>query len=60
MKTYGRVEVWIHVFLTSALVGGELSDSTPATLQAVKEPRIALDMESMWAPEPAFSTCRGE
>jgi hypothetical protein len=27
MKTYGGVDVWIHVFLTSALVGGELSTS---------------------------------
>jgi hypothetical protein len=27
MKTYGGVDVWVHVFLTSALVGGELSAS---------------------------------
>jgi hypothetical protein len=27
MKTYGEVDVQIHVFLTSALVGGELSAS---------------------------------
>jgi hypothetical protein len=25
MKTYGRVTIWIHVFLTSALDGGEWS-----------------------------------
>jgi hypothetical protein len=29
MKTYGGVDVWIHVFLTSALVGGEWSASRP-------------------------------
>jgi hypothetical protein len=29
MKAYGGVEVKIHVFLTSALVGGEWSDSRP-------------------------------
>jgi hypothetical protein len=29
MKTYGRVDVYIHVFLTSALVGGEWSASRP-------------------------------
>jgi hypothetical protein len=23
MKTYGGVDLWMHVFLTSALVGGE-------------------------------------
>jgi hypothetical protein len=29
MKTYGGVHVQIHVFLTSALVGGEWSASRP-------------------------------
>jgi hypothetical protein len=29
MKTYGGVDVYIHVFLTSALVGGEWSASGP-------------------------------
>jgi hypothetical protein len=29
MKTYGGVHVWIHVFLISALVGGEWSASRP-------------------------------
>jgi hypothetical protein len=29
MKTYGGVDLQIHVFLTSALVGGEWSESQP-------------------------------
>jgi hypothetical protein len=29
MEAYGRMDVEIHVFLTSALVGGEWSDSRP-------------------------------
>jgi hypothetical protein len=29
MKTYGGLDVYIRVFLTSALVGGEWSDSRP-------------------------------
>jgi hypothetical protein len=29
MKAYGGVDVWIHVFLTSALVGGEWTTSRP-------------------------------
>jgi hypothetical protein len=29
MKAYGRVDVQIHIFLTSALVGGEWSASRP-------------------------------
>jgi hypothetical protein len=30
MKTYGGVDVYIHVFFTSALVGGEWSASRPS------------------------------
>jgi hypothetical protein len=29
MKAYGGVHVYIHIFLTSELVGGELSASCP-------------------------------
>jgi hypothetical protein len=29
MKAYGGVDVWIHIFLTTALVGGEWSASRP-------------------------------
>jgi hypothetical protein len=29
MKTYKGVDIWIHVFYTSALVGGEWSASLP-------------------------------
>jgi hypothetical protein len=29
MKTYGGVDVYIHIFLTSVLVGGEWSTSRP-------------------------------
>jgi hypothetical protein len=29
MKMHGRVDVWIHIFLTLVLVGRELSASRP-------------------------------
>jgi hypothetical protein len=29
MKAYGGVDVWIHIFLTSALDGGQRSTSRP-------------------------------
>jgi hypothetical protein len=29
MKAYGRVDVYVHIFLTSTLVGGEWSVSRP-------------------------------
>jgi hypothetical protein len=30
MKAYGGVDVYIHIFLTSALAGGEWSASRPS------------------------------
>jgi hypothetical protein len=32
MKAYGGVDLWIHVFLSSALVGGEWSASRPGCI----------------------------
>jgi hypothetical protein len=36
MKAYGGVDVYTHVFLTSALVGGECSASRPGRFTSVK------------------------
>jgi hypothetical protein len=38
MKTYGGVDVQIHIFLTSALVGGEWSASLRCRFTPGKEP----------------------
>jgi hypothetical protein len=38
MKAYGGIDVQIHIFLTSALIGGEWSASRPAALPPGKEP----------------------
>jgi hypothetical protein len=45
MKAYGGVDMWIHVFLTSALVGGECSASRPGPFLYLrgKSPRYPLD-----------------
>jgi hypothetical protein len=40
MKTYGGVDVYIHIFLTSALAGGEWSASRPGRWV---DPRAGLD-----------------
>jgi hypothetical protein len=40
MKTYGEVDVYIHIFLTSALVGGEWSASRPCRFIPEKEPPV--------------------
>jgi hypothetical protein len=42
MKAYGKVDVHIHIFLTSALVGGEWSASRPYRFTPGKEPRYPL------------------
>jgi hypothetical protein len=34
MKTYGEVDIHIHIFLTSALAGGEWSASRPGRFTA--------------------------
>jgi hypothetical protein len=34
MKAYGGVDVYIHIFLTSPLAGGEWSDSRPGRFTA--------------------------
>jgi hypothetical protein len=40
MKTYGGVNVYIQVFLTLELVGGEWSASRPAALTLEKGPTV--------------------
>jgi hypothetical protein len=55
MKTYRGVDVYIHIFLTSALVGGEWSASrpcrfTPGThfIGRWVDPRAGLDNMEKW------------
>jgi hypothetical protein len=36
MKAYGGVDIWIHIFFTSALVGGEWPDSRPCCFTPVE------------------------
>jgi hypothetical protein len=55
MKLYVGVDVKIHVFLTSALVGGEWSASPSG-----KEPLLPIGHEAEWAPEPVWMTHGGE
>jgi hypothetical protein len=55
MKAYGGVDMYIHIFLTSALVGGEWSASrlgrfTPGThwIGGFVGPRASLDDVEKW------------
>jgi hypothetical protein len=42
MNAYGKLDVWIHVFLTAAIVGGEWSASRPGRFTAGKEPLVRI------------------
>jgi hypothetical protein len=54
------VDVWIHVFLTLALVGGEWSDSRPGRFNS-GERAPGTHYGGGWvAPEPVCRTCRRE
>jgi len=42
VKAYGGMEVWLHVFLTSALDGDEWSASRPSRFTPGKEPPVPI------------------
>jgi hypothetical protein len=42
MKAYGEVDVYIHIFLTSALVVGEWPASRPGRFSPEKEPAVPI------------------
>jgi hypothetical protein len=58
MKAYGRVDVQIHIFFTSALVGGEWSASRPGTFTPGKEPPGPIGKEVGWIAEPVWTWSR--
>jgi hypothetical protein len=48
MKMYGGVHVYIHIILTSALIGGELSTSRPCRfIPEERAPRYPLDPKTV-------------
>jgi hypothetical protein len=60
MKAYGGLDVQIHIFLTSALVGGSVQLHVPVALPPGKEPPVFIGQEAGWAPEPVWTTWRRE
>jgi hypothetical protein len=52
MKTYGGVDVWVHIFLTSTLDGGKWSASCPGKFTPKDKAPLPIGQEAAWAPEP--------
>jgi hypothetical protein len=59
MKTYGGVDIQIHVFLISALVVREWSASHPRNFTPGKDPSAPTEQEIGWVPELVW-TWKGE
>jgi hypothetical protein len=51
MKSYGGMEVYIHLFLILAVVGGQWSDSRPSCLNHGERLQVYIEGETGWAPE---------
>jgi hypothetical protein len=60
MKTYGGVDIWIHVFLTSALVVCEWSDSRFGRFTPGERAPVPIGWEFGCASEPVWTTWRRE
>jgi hypothetical protein len=60
METNWGVDVWIHIFLTSALVGGERSASGPGRFTPEEEPQVPIVQEAGWAPEQVWTIWRSQ
>jgi hypothetical protein len=58
MKLYVGVEVYIHVFLTLALVGSECH--APVAVLPGKDAPVPIVQKDWWAPEPVWIIWRSE
>ena len=49
------VEVWLHVFLTSALVGGWWSTTRSGRSASGDQKPVATEKEAGWVPQPVWA-----
>jgi hypothetical protein len=50
MKAYGKVDIYIHIFLTSALAGDQWLASRPSRFTPGKEPPVPIGYEGWGDP----------
>jgi hypothetical protein len=60
MKAYGVVDVYIHIFLTSALAGGEWSASRPCRFTPGNRTPGTLQIGGWVDPRAGIETWRSE
>jgi hypothetical protein len=60
IETYGRVDVYIHIFLTSALIGCEWSASRPGRFTTGESALGNIVLKAGWAPEWVWTKWRRE
>jgi hypothetical protein len=61
MKAYGGTDVQIHIFLTSALAGGEWSASYSGRFTpGERTPPVPIGQEFGWTPESVWTMWRRE
>jgi hypothetical protein len=60
MKTYGGLDVQTHVFLISALLGGEWSASHHGRFTSVERAPVRIVQEPLWVSEPVRTTWRSK
>jgi hypothetical protein len=58
MKACEGADVQIHVFLTSALTGGQRTTSRPGHFTSGKETPVPTGEKHGWAPEPVWTLWR--
>jgi hypothetical protein len=54
MKVYGGVDVWIHIFLTSVLAGGEWPVSRLGRFTLWERAPNPIGWEVLWTPEEVW------
>jgi hypothetical protein len=60
MGTYGELEVYVYKFLTSAVGGGEWSDSRHGRFVPENIPKVTIEQKAGWSPRASMDALERE